>query len=628
VQALAERGMGEWLKIGERKGWSDQQIGERAQEAQDQLFGAVLEAHLQDGNLPLAEAFLRDHQDRLSPQMLDQVTQRFADPLNPPPPDLSDPATFDQFMRPAVLRKGEANYSGDAAERAKFDRGVQYARAPGQEQPYQDIVPRLGGDQGDGRNTQINDRLGDDSRQVPQNLEGQDEQNDESNGRQQIFQAQGSGANDAASPTAPQRNRETVNRRLEDVIKGAPTALNGLSGIRPALDTKDKNHYDNGHPPKDLWQGSGPIKGYQDAQHPGFSTFYSVLDGVRATTRNLRSYYNGGIRAKALEDGKTEEQIKQLSKFNITNIVGLWMKEQPDALKKIWIKDVSKFSGIGPDQVIDLNNVDQMVNLLHGMGAREQGLHLPRSVYLAGMDAAMNDTPYPNFPLDEMREIVLQLTRQAKGVAPEGGSPDLRPIADRRVRSFFRDADARTQRSPYNDPIQDIAADKIDQAIKYLRPAELDDLIARTKATSSDVPQDNILPERFPYQRTLRTPGSASMAERLERSKVSRQEQINTDPVGFAQGHPKVKAATSADNSAPGLRSGGQYYAALKAAQGDLGIAEMDQRIFTNNEIKSHRQTMSGMKPAQRTIYLNNLKTKLGFDLPPKDLQLLRQPYR
>lgn len=75
VQALADHGVGEWVKIGERKGWSDEQIDHQIGQSKAQLFGAVIQAQLRDGNVTQAQATLDQAQGQVDPETMRTLMQ-------------------------------------------------------------------------------------------------------------------------------------------------------------------------------------------------------------------------------------------------------------------------------------------------------------------------------------------------------------------------------------------------------------------------------------------------------------------------------------------------------------------------------------------------------------------------
>ncbi len=76
VQALAQRGDGAWLKLGERRGWSDRQIGEQVRAWRGQVYGAVIDQQLHEGNVAGASNLLARVQGELDAPTADALGDR------------------------------------------------------------------------------------------------------------------------------------------------------------------------------------------------------------------------------------------------------------------------------------------------------------------------------------------------------------------------------------------------------------------------------------------------------------------------------------------------------------------------------------------------------------------------
>jgi len=82
VQRVIDRAVGEWSKIGERKGWDEQQLGEQISQWNSRLYGTVIGQHLHDGNIQGAHTLLADAQNRLDPASFERVRGQVIDTAN------------------------------------------------------------------------------------------------------------------------------------------------------------------------------------------------------------------------------------------------------------------------------------------------------------------------------------------------------------------------------------------------------------------------------------------------------------------------------------------------------------------------------------------------------------------
>ncbi len=119
VQALAQRGDGAWLKLGERRGWSDRQIGEQVRAWRGQVYGAVIDQQLHEGNVAGASNLLARVQGELDAPTADALGDRIV---------LANARIQDQRNAPVVV--------SDAGSDGGVDGGGIDGGGAGGDQPY------------------------------------------------------------------------------------------------------------------------------------------------------------------------------------------------------------------------------------------------------------------------------------------------------------------------------------------------------------------------------------------------------------------------------------------------------------------------------------------------------------
>lgn len=111
------------------------------------------------------------------------------------------------------------------------------------------------------------------------------------------------------------------------------------------------------------WQGEHAInldKAFEEFKHPVY--------GFRAGARILRSYNRQGF-------------------VTLSQMINRFAPDTENDTP-LYIKQVSKWTGIKPNQTVDVNNTEQMASLLHAMSRKEVGNYYGLSMAREGVEMA------------------------------------------------------------------------------------------------------------------------------------------------------------------------------------------------------------------------------------------------
>lgn len=109
------------------------------------------------------------------------------------------------------------------------------------------------------------------------------------------------------------------------------------------------------------WNGEALLdtdKAFEEFKHPVY--------GFRAGARIIRSYNRQGFRT-------------------LSEVITRFAPPEDDNDTELYIKQVSKWTGIGRNQVINVNDTEQLATLLHAMSRKEVGNYYGRQLARDGV---------------------------------------------------------------------------------------------------------------------------------------------------------------------------------------------------------------------------------------------------
>lgn len=129
--------------------------------------------------------------------------------------------------------------------------------------------------------------------------------------------------------------------------------------------------------PRNSWRGQIGIEtDLPEHIKPRFAKFSSMEFGVRAMVKLLQSY------SKVI-DSKTRTPID-----TIAEIVSRYAPSNENKTDK-YIENVSAWSGISPDQIIDPYSKADLIRLIPAIIRQENGRHIDQKVVEKGIDLAL-----------------------------------------------------------------------------------------------------------------------------------------------------------------------------------------------------------------------------------------------
>ncbi len=463
VQALADRAVGEWAKIGERRGWDMGRIAQQAAQSKAALFANVVQALGQDGNGAGMQQAHEQAQGQVDPDSYRKMllahvdlNNRGATPEQPPNPRLGQ----DNEVDPRVAQLAEGGkvepVSGQPImDDASSDTIGGAANAPQMAQVQKPTVNPL--------------PQGKPSRKTPQPVMpngrtgsmSQSPNQDGPDGEQSIIfknkNTHTPSLDEARAQTGAKVRTYAINPTSDDTKSSFRTSTIITSPIpqpqRAQVERifREENYpeqYSNGDYAKarqiiqDVsdgkignwdwnianleydrrfnWDGSGPPLDVPKTGHK-FVTFTAPEYGVKAIYKNVLA--NIPIIANTKSTDDIVKALPANERVNLTNLtirnIGLHWKGPGDTLKT-WVDNVSKWSGIDPNATLNPEDLNQMIALMRGMNYAEKGRQtVTDSQYRDGIVMARNRTnELPEKGEDQKQEEFLQTARQAPGAGP------------------------------------------------------------------------------------------------------------------------------------------------------------------------------------------------------------------
>lgn len=117
--------------------------------------------------------------------------------------------------------------------------------------------------------------------------------------------------------------------------------------------------------PGNIRRNADVFQGEKTSSDKNFKQFTGMAYGYRAIFKILSNYY------------------RNYSLKTIRQMIGRWAPENENNTSA-YVSLVSSYAGIGPDDIVDINNREQMIRIVSGMSKAENGREADMSDVIAG----------------------------------------------------------------------------------------------------------------------------------------------------------------------------------------------------------------------------------------------------